>query len=267
MLGRTADEVIGQPLTLITHPDDVARDLQAVTDAVAGRIDVYRTEKRYVRPDGSLVWATVSESAIRDTEGRAMYAVALIEDSTDRRSATLALEHRATHDALTGLSNRSALEQHLGSLMVAAERRTVRAALVFCDLDRFKEINDRHGHAVGDHILRHVGARLLSQARSGDLVARLGGDEFVVVAEGVSDPEAEAFAQRIRFALTGPVTVGELTLEVQVSVGVTTFGGGERTPTELLAAADAAMYAAKRARERTGPAAERSDDPQLGQRG
>jgi diguanylate cyclase (GGDEF)-like protein len=117
--------------------------------------------------------------------------------------------------------------------------------LLFCDLDRFKRVNDRHGHLVGDQVLRHVAARLLAQARSGDLVARLGGDEFVVVAQGVDKDEADAFAQRIRAALAGPVTVGDLRLDLQVSIGVTTVGDA-RSAHEVLAAADAAMYAAKR---------------------
>jgi diguanylate cyclase (GGDEF)-like protein len=164
------------------------------------------------------------------------------------------LRHEARRDPLTGLANRALLHERLEELLTAG----VPLAVVFCDLDHFKRINDTHGHAVGDEVLRVAGARLTRRLSAADVVARTGGDEFVVVAAGVRQEDAPALLRRIDEAFTGdPVRIGGLSLRLSCSLGLVCEPGG--TPNvrrdsvatladELLNSADREMYAHKRSR-------------------
>src|SRR5690606_19019889 len=147
------------------------------------------------------------------------------------------LDHAASHDALTGLANRKALVEALAS-------GDAEGALLFCDLDRFKPVNDEHGHAAGDELLSLVGKRLLSCVRSDDLVARIGGDEFVVLCRHLGRSEADELAGRIRDVLVRPFTVGSHAVEIGVSIGIS--WSAELGPAAL-DDADRAMYEAKSA--------------------
>jgi diguanylate cyclase (GGDEF)-like protein len=174
-----------------------------------------------------------------------------------RAAAEERLAHLAHHDELTGLANRRRLHAHVSDALDRTDRgETGGVVVLFCDVDDFKQVNDDHGHRVGDEVLLLITRRLRSAVRAGDLVARLGGDEFVVVVEG--DPattEAETLA-RVEDALAEPVLIGSVLAPTAVSVGSASARRGERvTSEELLAAADASMYARKRAR--------RSDRPQV----
>jgi diguanylate cyclase (GGDEF)-like protein/PAS domain S-box-containing protein len=154
------------------------------------------------------------------------------------------LEHLATHDALTGLANRSLLTDRLTSLIEA--RRPL--ALLYADLDHFKPVNDTYGHEIGDEVLCAVAARLLEGVDQSDLVARVGGDEFVVSALGITDrATAVGLADRLRNTITAPYQVSVGMVQIGVSVGVV-VAGPDSTAAELLAEADFAMYAAKAAR-------------------
>lgn len=162
------------------------------------------------------------------------------------------LAHRATHDPLTGLPNRMVMMERLEQALVRADRMGTRMALLFCDVDRFKQINDTLGHAVGDQVLAAVGSRLQKSVRQSDVVARFGGDEFVVLIEEVEDEgSAEALANRLQRAASQPITVNGEELDFHLSIGVALHEGledlqGSRVE-ELLAHADCAMYAAKQA--------------------
>lgn len=163
------------------------------------------------------------------------------------------LAHLADHDELTGLANRRRLHAHVSAALARLERgETPGVVVFFCDLDDFKGVNDDHGHHVGDEVLLLITRRLRAAVREADLVARFGGDEFVVVVEG--DPaviEAETLA-RIEDALAEPVRIGPILAPTAVSVGSASAGrGSSTTPDGLLAAADASMYARKRARRMT----------------
>ena len=155
-------------------------------------------------------------------------------------------EHQATHDALTGLPNRSRLEA-LVERAIEDRAGGDGFALLLMDLNRFKEINDTLGHHHGDLLLRQMGARLESGVREGDVVARLGGDEFVVLVTHLAEPgTAERVAERVRTALREPFQVGELTLEVDASIGIARFPADGEDVETLLQRADIAMYHAKR---------------------
>jgi diguanylate cyclase (GGDEF)-like protein/PAS domain S-box-containing protein len=166
-------------------------------------------------------------------------------DVTWRKRREDDLTHRATHDHLTGLPNRAHLHDGLRRSAQRSARSGTPLAVLFVDLDDFKEVNDAHGHEVGDAVLRVVADRLLHAVRPADLVTRLGGDEFVVVAEEVGDTgRAAEIARRLLAACDAPITVGAAELRVSPSIGVV-LAGGAAEPAALLRAADAAMYRAK----------------------
>lgn len=163
-------------------------------------------------------------------------------DHTDR-----ALEVQVATDALTGLANRRALHDRLPDMLRAGEARGRRVAVLFCDLDNFKAVNDAHGHAVGDTVLRAIANRFRLAVRSDDLVIRLSGDELLVVLNDVADAgDALRVAEQLRTALTTPVTLSDIALHVTASFGLCIATTGESVHA-LLQRADSAMYRAKRA--------------------
>jgi len=155
------------------------------------------------------------------------------------------LEHQATHDALTGLPNRVLLLDRLTQAL--AERHNTGCAVMFVDLDRFKNINDSAGHSVGDEVLVVVARRLVDATRPADTVCRLGGDEFVVLGEHLTGglPEAQALARRLQESLSDPIEVRRRSFSITASIGVSLAIAGD-DPERLLSQADSAMYEAKR---------------------
>ncbi len=171
-------------------------------------------------------------------------------DISLRKHLQRQLAHRATHDALTGLPNRMVMADRLGQALIRSARTGGGVALLFCDVDRFKQINDSQGHAVGDQVLEAIARRLQNTVRQADVVARFGGDEFVVLLEDVADEQtAEEYAKDLQAALTHPIVVEGRPLHFGVSVGIALHPGraapDSREIAALLADADAAMYAAK----------------------
>jgi diguanylate cyclase (GGDEF)-like protein len=165
-----------------------------------------------------------------------------------------ALAHDATHDRLTGLPNRAAMHEHLERSRQACVRYGTTLGLVFIDLDGFKPVNDRHGHAAGDELLVAVGQRLRRITRSGDFVGRIGGDEFVAVAGNLVDATVVAeLAERIRAVLAEPFELSVGTIRIGASVGTAWAAGPGLQPDVLLRAADADMYRQKPAARRVSP--------------
>jgi len=156
--------------------------------------------------------------------------------------------HDAQHDHLTGLPNRAFFEQALRRAVEGAAGRDERLALLFIDLDAFKNINDRHGHAVGDVVLRAVASRLQNTLRGDDMVARLGGDEFVVLLPRAREAVWQHAAQRVHEAMHDPIADGDLRLQVELSIGVAVFPDDALDADMLMRRADGAMYRAKRSR-------------------
>jgi diguanylate cyclase (GGDEF)-like protein len=163
----------------------------------------------------------------------------------ERRRATEELVHRATHDPLTGLPNRTLLFDRLTHALARARRSGTTLAVLFVDLDRLKLVNDTLGHDVGDEVLRDVAERIAGSVRPGDTVARFGGDEFIVVAEDIEPDDATVIADRIVHAVAEAITGGADRLAPTASVGLTVIAGGEADAHEAVRRADEAMYAAK----------------------
>ncbi|HSL57105.1 MAG TPA: EAL domain-containing protein [Acidimicrobiales bacterium] len=188
---------------------------------------------------------TMSVHVERHTESDGAYAV-VARDISERKAFEARLAHEATHDPLTGLPNRALLVDRLEHALARAARSDQQLAVIFCDLDHFKVINDSLGHGAGDVVLRAVAERLVASVRPGDTVARFGGDELVVVCEDLDDPGlAASIADRIGPAIAEPIHVAGAEVFVTVSCGVALSRPGSTIAEEILGDADAAMYRAK----------------------
>jgi len=245
--GYPADELLRLGVRDITHGEDQALDMAALAESLSGGLDLYQRDKRYLRKDGSEVWVSVTTSVIRTGAGRVLYGISQVEDITARKAGEAALVHLAAHDPLTGLPNRSTLSDRLEAAVERAGHTGATGAVLFCDLDGFKAVNDTHGHAVGDQVLEVVAARLAEQVRPGDLVARLGGDEFVVVAESVTEQDAAQLATRLQDAVAEPIAVDSVVVRLTVSVGTAALTGAD-SASDVLRRSDVAMFAAKASR-------------------
>jgi diguanylate cyclase (GGDEF)-like protein/PAS domain S-box-containing protein len=251
MLGYDAREHRGDPTVWLrqVHPNE-REALKTRLDAhIAGESDHVECEYRIRHADGGWRWMLCRGVAERDELGVALRLAGSQADITRQKTAELRLRHEALHDALTGLPNRVLFEDRLQQALFRASRSPGRqVAVLFVDLDRFKNINDSFGHATGDRLLQEVASRLLRAVRSADSVARIGGDEFTVLLDGVRhDEEVAVVTRRIREAVRLPVTVAGNELVVSASIGVTLSGDQGFRPEDLLREADTAMYRAKAA--------------------
>lgn len=243
IFGYKSDEMIGRPMIEFVHPDDKERTLVAASEIMAGeqKIDF---ENRYVRKDGQIAYIQWSARWSEDQKVR----VAVARDITKHKQLLEQLQHIAFYDPLTQLPNRALFEDRLQQSLARARREQSQLALCFVDLDKFKEINDRYGHAAGDLCLKITAQRLLHSVREIDTVARLGGDEFVIVMDAVTDEAAMLAALHAVLAkIQQPFSFELQSLQTSASIGVALFPTHGLDQTSLLAAADMAMYKAKHA--------------------
>ncbi|MEA2217964.1 MAG: hypothetical protein QOJ35_590 [Solirubrobacteraceae bacterium] len=231
----------------LVHADDVGALRAAIDAHLAGQTPHLQAEHRMRHADGSWRWTLSRGLATRDADGRATRMAGSLSDIDDRHRAERQLQHDALHDALTGLPNRALFMDRVEQVMHRATRDpSVRSAVLFLDIDRFKLVNDSLGHAVGDHLLVALSARVSGVLRPGDTVARIGGDEFAILLDGVGcERDAAASAERVQRSLREPLTIDGRELFVTASIGVSRTGPG-MTADELLRNADIAMYDAKR---------------------
>lgn len=159
-------------------------------------------------------------------------------------------QHRANHDALTGLANRAMFEEILIQQLAICERTSTNLALIYLDLDEFKAVNDAHGHGIGDEVLRIAATRIAGAIRKSDLAVRLGGDEFAVILNQTGLDAARALAEKLIDSLSAPYTIGAVTLELSASIGIAGYPQSATTSAVLLHRADEAMYQAKAAGKR-----------------
>ncbi len=190
------------------------------------------------------VWMTIS--CVRDEQGEAQHYLMVFSDITSLKQTQSQLEHLAHHDSLTNLPNRLLFEDRLEHALAQAKRQKRQLAVLFLDLDRFKNINDSLGHAMGDELLKEVAKRLQNILRDDDTAARLGGDEFTVLVENIDDPsQAAVVASKIQDEFKHPFKIANRELHVTSSIGISIFPEDGKDVANLTKNADAAMYQAK----------------------
>jgi diguanylate cyclase (GGDEF)-like protein/PAS domain S-box-containing protein len=260
MTGYTPDELLGKGFYEIVHPDDRALVEDRERARSQGQQVVQRYEFRLVEKGGDIRWvellatswrhlgredcmgnlADISERKHAETEREQLIA--------DLVTAREALQFQATHDALTGLLNRSATLDALAREVARAGREERFLAVIMCDLDHFKRINDTYGHLAGDAVLQEVAQRIRSSVRSYDLVGRYGGEELLIALPGCDRSGALHFAERVRVAISEtPIQTKEGDIQVTLSLGVASVEGPkEHAMQAMISDADRALYAAKK---------------------
>ncbi len=246
ILGDSAEALCASSVAQFVDLDDAPELWSHYQQLVNGERERVQSEKRYVRPDGGVVWTDMVVSLVRDDNGHPRYVVVLVEDVSERRRLENTLHHQALHDPLTGLPNRTLFFDRLERLCSQLDS-AAHIGLCYLDLDRFKAINDSLGHHVGDELLVELAARLEScTADAGHIVARMGGDEFVVLVENCTGtPQLEALARRLLEALSAPFNIADHQLMVSASIGLVEHRAAGADPAELLKAADITLYWAK----------------------
>jgi diguanylate cyclase (GGDEF)-like protein/PAS domain S-box-containing protein len=243
LMGRPMDELVGRRWDAFAHPEETSLGAEAIRRVAMGE-DHYSDERRYLTPDGTVVWVWASVTLIRNAAGDPSYFFAQFQDITERKVMESELRHQALHDSLTELPNRTLLLDRLGHALALSRRRGLGVGVIFMDLDQFKLVNDALGHAAGDGLLRQVGERLETVVRGGDTVARLGGDEFVVLCEDIAPSELDEVARRISHSLDGTFVVQGHEVHARASLGVV-MAAPDDEPDGVLRDADVAMYRAK----------------------
>lgn len=248
MLQYEEDELLKQTFQGISHPDDLELDLEHLSALTAGIIPSYQLEKRYFRKDGSVIWAVLSASMVRDESGAPLHYVAQVENITERKELQKRVVYQASHDELTGLPNRRLLQERLAYTLALSRRHKRAFALMFIDIDHFKQVNDEYGHDIGDELLKWLADKLSTVVRASDTLGRQGGDEFVLLLSEISAPEdAVLVARKIFKELREEFDTGVLQLRVSLSVGIAINDPQYPDPAEeLLRKADSALYQVKR---------------------
>lgn len=226
-----------------------------------GKAKVNYEEQQY-RDDGTILWLRTSKIPLSNIDGETVALLGLYEDITLRKQMESKLRELAHYDGLTKLANRTFFYDHLEQAIARIKRKGGRFALMYFDIDRFKSVNDTHGHDVGDALLTAFSARIKATVRDMDVVARLGGDEFALLLDDISDRSAaERVASKLVDAMHPPFAVGALRLTVSTSIGVAFYRRG-MSADDIIRQADGAMYVAKRAgRDRYEIASEPVTEP------
>jgi diguanylate cyclase (GGDEF)-like protein/PAS domain S-box-containing protein len=248
-LGRPVHQLLNRPLSEVLPKDASDSCMLALQEAAeTGR----STGRQYSleTPQGKQ-WFELSVVRKPTEPGEEDRFIAIVRDVTERKQTAEAIEHLAFHDSLTGLPNRRLLQERLLRAMTTSHRDHQHNALMFLDLDKFKQLNDQHGHDVGDLMLQEVARRLQQDIRAVDTVARLGGDEFVVLIQGLSTDMqdaklyAAAVGHKILASLNEPYQREGASHICTPSIGVSLFMGEDLSPTDVIKQADTAMYQAK----------------------
>ena len=247
LTGTPSAALIGTSAHLLLVEQDRELGDAVLRESVRRPGETVSEELRIHTDDGGWRWAAVRcTNLLHDPAVRGI--VINIHDATDRKLAEEQLAHQALHDPLTGLANRTLLRDRTDHALARRQRNDEDVAIIFCDLDGFKAVNDSLGHAAGDRLLAEVAVRLVDAVRPSDTVARLGGDEFAVLLEGSHHLETEAatIAERVRQVVSDPVVIEGMPLVLTASIGLAIAGhDGQQCADELLRDADTAMYEAK----------------------
>jgi diguanylate cyclase (GGDEF)-like protein/PAS domain S-box-containing protein len=250
MTGWRREEAVGRPLVRVVRiVDRATREASPNPMDLAVRMNTtvgLTSNCVLIRRDGFETPIEDSAAPIHDRQGRIAGAVMVLHDVSAARATSLHMSHLAAHDALTDLPNRMLLNDRLTQAIESARRHRYQLAVVFLDLDRFKQVNDSVGHGIGDQLLQTVASRLVASVRRSDTVSRYGGDEFVILLSRVEQADdAAAAARKVITALTMPIEVTGHELHVSVSIGVSVYPDDGQDSETLIENADTAMYSAK----------------------
>ncbi len=248
IVGYSREQLYGMTFQDITHPDDLDADVAQLEETLAGTRAGYQMEKRYLRPDGRVVWSLLSVSLVRDAAGAPLHFISQVLDISERKRLESELSRLATRDDLTGLYNRRFFEREVKQALRLLRRHGGQASVLFVDLDRFKEVNDTLGHQCGDDLLKHVALVLTGRLRESDVIARLGGDEFAVLLPVTGADGAAAIVKSLEQEfIERPALLEGRAVTARASIGVAELDA-ELDVDGVLRRADQAMYAVKRSR-------------------
>jgi len=247
LVGRPSEAIVGRLESDVLPAEIAARAERSDARALMSGRTVQVEDTLEV--DGAARTLLISKTAFHDDRGFAVGILGVARDISERKAAEDRLVHQALHDAVTSLPNRAAFLERLDRQLTRYRKEPGRGfAVLFADVDRFKEINDRHGHAAGDEVLAALARHLLHWVRPGDVVARYGGDEFTVILEDVKGiADALMVAERLQEGLRSPLRLSTADVQVAVSVGGVLASPSYVQAGDLLRDADAAMYRAKQA--------------------
>ena len=230
----------------IIHPDDALKILELLARIVMEGNDPAAVEFRMRASDGTYHWLECHYTPIRDAAGRLVEIEGILTDITEKKKAADKITILARTDALTGLANRATFIDRLRQSFAAAKRGANPFAVLYLDLDRFKDVNDTLGHVAGDLLLKSVAERLKGCTRETDLVARLGGDEFAILQADLVDlANAGALASKTHDALAAPYPLGDTEMHISASIGISPYLSETADSDKMLAQADLALYRAK----------------------
>jgi diguanylate cyclase (GGDEF)-like protein/PAS domain S-box-containing protein len=246
LCGMKSEDLIGQTLCeSLTFLTEGARRILKNPRSLPG-VNHDAEPVILVKPDQQELTVSASGGTIRDSTGKAIGVVTVLRDITQDRMRARRIMHQATHDALTDLPNRILFADRLSQYIGHADRNEEKLAVVFLDLDGFKQVNDTFGHHIGDNLLQSVAERLKNCVREGDSLARLAGDEFTMVVSGRSAEQGvNILADKVIRELTAPFNIAGNHIKIGTSLGISIFPDDGDTVSELMEKADAAMYQAK----------------------
>lgn len=246
IVGYSEKELLETDFQSITYPDDLDLDLNYVRQLLAGNIRFYHMEKRYFHKNGSVIWILLSGSLIRDSENKPLYFIAQIQNIDAQKRAEQELKYIAHHDVLTGLGNRKQLELSFNHALAYAKRHQKQIAIMFMDLDYFKNVNDKLGHDMGDLLLIEIGKRLKSSLRSTDIIARQGGDEFIIALTELSNVNSVVtIAKKILVDIAKPLIIKQHDISITGSIGISLYPEDGCDLDTLIKKADDALYNVK----------------------
>lgn len=246
IFGRTEEELLGKRTRDFLPPEDARNQPRSRSSAHLrpGEAVPIHAERRYLRPNGDVMWVQETVSPIPSVGGRHTYSLVQLQDVTLRRQVEESLKYQVSHDTLTGLGNRLQLSETLECALAGARESGGQVGVLFLDTDQFKMINDGLGHSAGDQLLVQLARRLQSMVRPTDMVARFAGDEFVIVCENMTGENIERLVKRILASSKDPLVLGEREVFVTMSMGIV-LASGDEDAGSVLRNADTAMYQAK----------------------
>ena len=247
IVGRSVSEIKRVGWQKITHSDDLKEIIYKLEQLKLGKINHFKMLTRFIKPEGSIVWAHLTVSTI-DDEGilENPQFLAILEDVTERKNFEEKIWHQANFDFLTNLPNRNMLNDRIAQTVKTARRNQSEFAVLLIDLDHFKDVNDTLGHDRGDELLVEAAKRILLCVRESDTVARVGGDEFTIILSELSGLSGVGkVAQNILDSLSEPFYLGKNTTYISASIGITLYPKDASESISLIKNADQAMYFAK----------------------